>query len=58
MTPTLGTLPRHLVELLDGAVEARYVAAKLDYRPCYTPVMRAPLELGSASIRVKAKRAA
>lgn len=57
MTPTLGTLLRHLVELLDGAVEARYVAAKLDYRPRYTPVVRALLELESASIRVIAQHA-
>lgn len=32
---------RHLIELLDGAVEAAYVEADLpDYRPRYTPVMR------------------
>jgi DNA-binding MarR family transcriptional regulator len=54
---TLGTLLRHLVELLDGAVEARYVASGLDYRPRYTPVVRALLELRSASIRVIARHA-
>lgn len=32
---------RHLIELLDGAVEASYVEADLpDYRPRFTPVMR------------------
>jgi DNA-binding transcriptional ArsR family regulator len=56
-SPTLGTLLRHLVELLDDAVEARYVAAGLDYRPRYTPVVRALLELRSASIRAIARHA-
>ena len=41
MNPGLGTQLRHLLELLDGAVEAAYVAARLRYRPRYTPVMRA-----------------
>jgi DNA-binding MarR family transcriptional regulator len=50
-TKTLGTLLRHLVELLDGAVEEAYVEAGLDYRPRYTPVMRALLALGPTSIR-------
>ena len=49
--PTLGTLLRHLVELLDGAVEESYARAGLDYRPRYTPVVRALLEGGPASIR-------
>jgi len=56
-SPTLGTLLRHLVELLDDAVEARYVASGLDYRPRFTPVVRALLELRSASIRVIARHA-
>ena len=56
-SPTLGTLLRHLLELLDDAVEARYVASGLDYRPRYTPVVRALLELRSASIRVIAQHA-
>jgi DNA-binding MarR family transcriptional regulator len=47
----LGTQLRHLIELLDGAVEASYVEAGLNYRPRYTPVMRAlmaqePLTIG------------
>lgn len=39
--PGLGTQLRHLLELLDGAVSAAYEEAGLDYRPRYTPVMRA-----------------
>jgi DNA-binding MarR family transcriptional regulator len=41
MKPGLGTQLRHLLELLDGAVEEAYAAAGLRYRPRYTPVMRA-----------------
>lgn len=41
MKPGLGTQLRHLIELLDGAVAASYAAAGIDYRPRYTPVMRA-----------------
>ncbi len=48
---TLGTLLRHLIEKLDGAVEQSYEQAGLDYRPRYTPIVRALLELGPASIR-------
>ena len=48
---TLGTLLRHLLEQLDGAVEEAYAAAGLDYRPRYTPVMRALHALGPAAIR-------
>ena len=55
--PTLGTLLRHLIELLDGAVEARYVAAGLDYRPRYTPVVRALVDVRSASIHAVAQHA-
>ena len=41
MNQGLGTQLRHLIELLDSAVEAAYVDADLpDYRPRYTPVMR------------------
>lgn len=51
MKQGLGTQLRHLIELLDGAVEASYLEAGLDYRPRYTPVMRAlaaqePLSIG------------
>ena len=44
MKPGLGTQLRHLLELLDGAVEEGYVAAGLRYRPRFTPVMRALIE--------------
>lgn len=40
MKPTHGTQLRHLIELLDGAVEDAYTAAGLTYRPRYTPIMR------------------
>ncbi|MCP3103030.1 MarR family transcriptional regulator [Myxococcus sp. K15C18031901] len=40
----MGTRLRHLLELLDGAVEATYAADGNDYRPRFTPVMRALLE--------------
>ena len=50
-TPALGTLLRHLLELLDGPVEEAYRRAGLRYRPRYTPVMRALIGLGPASIR-------
>ena len=51
MKQGLGTQLRHLIELLDGAVEASYAEAGLAYRPRYTPVMRAllaqePLSIG------------
>jgi DNA-binding MarR family transcriptional regulator len=49
--PTLGTLLRHLIEKLDGAVEESYSQSGLDYRPRYTPIMRALIESGPASIR-------
>ena len=49
--PTLGTLLRDLIEKLDGAVEQSYVNSGLDYRPRYTPVVRALIESGPASIR-------
>lgn len=54
---TLGTLLRHLLEQLDGAVEAAYASAGLDYRPRYTPIVRALRVLGPASIRAVAERA-
>ncbi len=41
MQPGLGTQLRHLIELLDGAVEEAYALAGMRYRPRYTPVMRA-----------------
>ncbi|EJL28452.1 transcriptional regulator [Caulobacter sp. AP07] len=56
-TPTLGTLLRHLIELLDGAVEQTYRASGLDYRPRYTPVVKALMALGPVSIRVISRQA-
>lgn len=41
MKQGLGTQLRHLIELLDGAVQEAYTEAGLAYRPRYTPVMRA-----------------
>ena len=46
----LGTQLRHLIELLDGAVDAAYEAEGLDYRPRYTPLMRALIEREGAGI--------
>ncbi len=50
MKATHGTQLRHLIELLDGAVGAAYEEAGLDYRPRYTPVMRALLAHEPATI--------
>lgn len=50
MKQGLGTQLRHLIELLDGAVQQSYVEAGLDYRPRYTPVMRALAQQRSATI--------
>ena len=54
---TLGTLLRHLVDILDGTVEQFYARSRLDYRPRYTPVVRALLDLGPSSIRAVSQRA-
>ena len=56
-TPTLGTLLRHLIEILDGAVEQAYRASGLDYRPRYTPAVKALIALGPVSIRLIADHA-
>ncbi|MCC8538411.1 MarR family winged helix-turn-helix transcriptional regulator [Xanthomonas axonopodis pv. poinsettiicola] len=55
-TPTLGTLVRHLIELLDGDLEAVYAASGLPWRPRYTPVLRVLMRLGPASIKVLAQQ--
>jgi len=39
--PGLGTRLRRLIELLDGGVSVAHDYAAIDYRPRYTPVMRA-----------------
>lgn len=50
MKQGLGTQLRHLIELLDGAVQQSYADAGLEYRPRYTPVMRALSQQPSATI--------
>jgi DNA-binding MarR family transcriptional regulator len=50
MNQGLGTQLRHLIELLDGAVQQAYSDAGLDYRPRYTPVMRVLAQQQSATI--------
>jgi DNA-binding MarR family transcriptional regulator len=47
----LGTLLRHLIELLDGDVEHAYRQLGLNYRPRFTPVVRALAESEPRSIR-------
>lgn len=54
-TPTLGTLIRALIDLLDSEVEAAYAAAGLPWRPRYTPVLRALTRLGPTSIKIIAR---
>lgn len=54
----LGTRLRHLIELLDGDVERAYRDSGLrDYRPRYTPIVRALEELGPTTIKAIAARA-
>ena len=50
-SPGLGTLLRHLVDLLDGDVEQVYRARGLDCRSRFTPVIRHLEEAGPSSIR-------
>jgi MarR family transcriptional regulator, organic hydroperoxide resistance regulator len=52
----LGTLLRRLIEHLDGAVEQAYLDAGLDYRPRYTPVVRALIAGGPSTIRALSER--
>lgn len=53
---THGVLLRRLIEHLDGAVEQAYVNAGLDYRPRFTPILRALVNHGPASLRVLSAR--
>ncbi len=55
---SLGTLLRHLIELLDNDVQAIYAARGLDYRPRFTPIMRALMAQTPLSIRAIAQYAA
>lgn len=48
---THGTLLRRLIDHLDGAVEQAYVDTDLDYRPRFTPIIRALLNAGPATMR-------
>jgi len=41
MKRTLGTQIRHLIDLLDSGVESVYIERGLNYKPRYTPVMKA-----------------
>jgi len=50
MKRTLGTQLRHLIELLDTAVENSYAEAGLAYRPRYTPLMRALRDTDGLSV--------
>ncbi|MCL7715247.1 MarR family winged helix-turn-helix transcriptional regulator [Stenotrophomonas mori] len=43
---TLGTLLRALIEQLDSAVAGAYADAGLDYKPRYTPIIRALAKRG------------
>jgi DNA-binding MarR family transcriptional regulator len=47
----LGTLLRHLIDLLDGDLEQVYHDLAIEYRPRFTPVVRALLESEPRSIR-------
>jgi DNA-binding MarR family transcriptional regulator len=51
----LGALVRRLIDQLDGAVEESYRDAGLDYRPRYTPIVRALFELGPCSMPALAR---
>jgi DNA-binding MarR family transcriptional regulator len=48
---THGVLLRRLIDHLDGAVEQLYVDEGLDYRPRFTPILRALLNKGPATLR-------
>ena len=48
---TLGTALRHLLELLDGDVAAVYKEEGLNYRPRFTPIVRALASSNSMAIR-------
>jgi DNA-binding MarR family transcriptional regulator len=55
ISPSLGTELRRLIELLDCDVERRYASLGLNYRPRFTPIVRAIERLGSASIKAIAQ---
>jgi len=49
LAPGLGELLRHLGDLVDRGSEARYEEIGLDYRPRYTPILRA-IEAGATTV--------
>lgn len=53
----LGTLLRHLVDLVDGDVQLVYADLSIHYRPRYTPIVRALLHAEPLSIREIASHA-
>lgn len=55
-TSTLGALLRRLTDHLDGAVQQAYADAGLDYRPRFTPIVRALIAEGPATIRALSHR--
>ena len=54
---TFGTLLRHLLDLVDGGIEASYRELGLDYRPRYTPIVRVLRQRGPTAIRTLAQEA-
>lgn len=53
---THGVLLRRLIDHLDGAVEQLYVDTGLDYRPRFTPILRALLNNGPATLRALSRQ--
>ena len=47
---------RHLIDLLDGEVEAAYAASGLHWRPRYTPILRVLMRDGGQSIKTIAQQ--
>lgn len=50
-----GAALRRLIDQLDSALETAYAADGLDFRPRYTPVVRALMERGPLTIRALSK---
>ncbi len=57
MKQGLGTQLRHLIELLDGAVASSYEEVGLNYRPRYTPIVKALIDLKECTISELAQHA-
>lgn len=53
---THGVLLRRLIDHMDGAVEQAYAEAGLDYRPRFTPIFRALLNDGPATLRALSRQ--